>query len=438
MSAGGLLWFVLGLLTGVGAMFVTLPHLRGTDLGATPRRRALLGATVAAILVAGAAVALYSRTGSPQLATLSGAAVPVPVAHASAGANAGPADPMDAAIARLEQKLAQGGGSDADWALLAQSYDFVGRTDAVQLARAHKLPAGAPQSTPTAAGGSTSNVAERAASEAARYQAAVQRNPRDAQAWLALAESQRHARNLPEAAAAYAKAAQLNAMTADSWADYADVLAAVAGGSLVGAPADAIRSALRLDPRQTKGLWLDASLALEQRDYRGALSKWKKLRAVLPAESPDQRIVDANIAEAQQLASGAITRTEPAPSMGAASAAGAAAEVTGTVELAPALRSKVARGMTLFIYAKAPDAPGPPLAVLRTVVDTWPVRFRLDDGMAMMPTRRLSDFQTVIVEARVSRSGNALPAAGDLVATSPAIRPRDGRPVTLTISRELT
>jgi cytochrome c-type biogenesis protein CcmH len=76
--------------------------------------------------------------------------------------------------------------------------------------------------------------------------------------------------------------------------------------------------------------------------------------------------------------------------------------------------------------------------VLRTVVDSWPVRFRLDDGMAMMPARKLSDFQTVIVEARISRSGNALPAAGDFVATSPTIRPRDGRPVTLTISRELT
>jgi len=50
---------------------------------------------------------------------------------------------MNDVLARLETRLASQGGSDADWALLAQAYDFVGRGADATLARAHQLPASA-------------------------------------------------------------------------------------------------------------------------------------------------------------------------------------------------------------------------------------------------------------------------------------------------------
>src|SRR2546430_12409152 len=53
-------------------------------------------------------------------------------------------------------------------------------------------------------------------------------------------------------------------------------------------------------------------------------------------------------------------------------------------------------------------------SVLRTTAAAWPVSFHLDDSMAMMPSRRLSQFDKVVVEARISRSGQATPSAGDL------------------------
>ena len=42
--------------------------------------------------------------------------------------------------------------------------------------------------------------------------------------------------------------------------------------------------------------------------------------------------------------------------------------------------------------------------------------------MSMMPNAKLSSFPTVVVGARISKSGNAMPAAGDLEGLSPAVK----------------
>jgi cytochrome c-type biogenesis protein CcmH len=224
-------------------------------------------------------------------------------------------------------------------------------------------------------------------------------------------------------------------MSAQSWADYADVLGTLAGGSLGGEAGRAIDSALALDASNPKALWLKASQANEQRRFVEALGWWKKLRAVLPADSADARMVDANIAEASSLAAQPATVTSGAPAT-LASAPGSA-EVSGTVSLDARFASRVQSDAALFIYAKAADSPGPPLAVMRTTVATWPVSFRLDDSMAMIPSRRLSQFDRVVIEARISRSGQATPATGDLFVTSPVLHPAAGTRLALVINREI-
>jgi cytochrome c-type biogenesis protein CcmH len=64
-----------------------------------------------------------------------------------------------------------------------------------------------------------------------------------------------------------------------------------------------------------------------------------------------------------------------------------------------------------------------PLAIVRRPADGLPFEFRLDDSMAMQPAMRLSAFAQVVVGARVSRSGNATPQAGDLVGLSAVVAP---------------
>ena len=55
-----------------------------------------------------------------------------------------------------------------------------------------------------------------------------------------------------------------------------------------------------------------------------------------------------------------------------------------------------------------------PLAIVQRTVAELPVSVTLDDSMAMTPTMKLSNFTEVVVGARISKSGNAMPQAGDL------------------------
>jgi cytochrome c-type biogenesis protein CcmH len=349
---------------------------------------------------------------------------------------------MDAAVAALEARLARGGGSEADWTLLAQAYEFQGRSQDAQRARAHQITPSASlaQMSPAALLAAADEVEHRGPTatssappvSAAELQVRTQKNPRDAQAWAALAEERRKQRDNAGARDALQQLIALHAMTAQTWADYADVLASLNGGSLAGGAGEAIDKALALDPANTKALWLKASQAHEQQQFSAALQWWKKLRAALPPDSPDLRIIEGNIAEDTQLA-GLPPGTAPA-----AAAPTAGVQISGTVSIDAALAARVAPGSILFIYAKAADSPGPPLAVLRAAVSGWPVRFTLDDSMAMVPSRRLSQFDKVIIEARISRSGQAAPNSGDLFTTSAVLTPQDGKPLVLVINREIS
>jgi len=469
--------FFAGLLAGAVATLIA-PRLWRTASALAPGRvryQLIAGALASFALVAGI---IYLTIGSRHplgRQPMSGAA-PAAMGAANAESASGPAKSMQDAVAGLEARLARDGGSPGDWTLLAQAYDFMGRADDAKRARAKAgtpSPAASSAAGPATAGSAAAgpavwqmtagalSAAAAAADTGANARASAQgppaaqapvektspppasasdlerrvaANPRDAQSWLALADLRRGQRDYAGARSAYLKVVELRAMTAQSWADYADVLGSLSGGSLAGDAGHAIDSALALDSANPKALWLKASQANEQRHYSEALAWWQKLRAVLPADSADARMVDSNIAEARSLAG---QGQAPSPMTAAAANAGASAEVSGTVSLDQRFTNRVQSDATLFIYAKAADSPGPPLAVLRTTVGAWPVNFHLDDSMAMMPSRRLSQFDRVVIEARISRSGQATPASGDLYVTSPVLHPAPGTRLALVINREI-
>jgi len=75
----------------------------------------------------------------------------------------------------------------------------------------------------------------------------------------------------------------------------------------------------------------------------------------------------------------------------------------------------------VFVFARAVDGGRMPLAILRKQVKDLPLQFTLDDSTAMSPANALSGAKQVIVGARISKTGNAMPQPGDLAGQTLAV-----------------
>jgi hypothetical protein len=409
-------WFFAGVLVTLACLTLMLPWLRKIPrLGPLPAVPWQLAAG-AALMIA-VVLGLYRWLGRPDLAAQPAAHAPLAANSAAAlsgtANSASSAGSMDAAIASLQARLAKGGGSADDWELLAKSYDFLSRPEDAAKARAHQLPS-APGNA-AANGAAASNVPGAIAPTLSAESSQL----------IAKASRARQDKKLTDAAAIYAQLAARGQMSADAWADYADT-AATLRGKLVGEPETYIAKALALDPKHAKALWLKASADEEAGRFAAAALAWQRLLAVLPPDSADAKIVAANFQNDAKLSGGASAESPSAP---------AGTLVTGEASLAAALSAKAAPGATLFIVAKSVDSPGAPVAVLRSSVGTWPAKFTLDDSLAMIPGHNLSSAGRVTIEARISQSGQPLPAAGDLQGSSGVINPADRTPLKILIDR---
>ena len=239
--------------------------------------------------------------------------------------------------------------------------------------------------------------------------ARLEQNPNDGNGWAMLARSYAVLGRYNEALPAYEKAAGLLHNDPVLLVDYADVLATVNGKNLQGKPLELIQSALMIDPANIKGLNLIGMAAFQAGDYTHAVGYWEKLLKLVPPGSPVAKQINASIASAHARESG--KQPQPLP---AQSGIAGGAQISGVVRLSPALAGKVSPTDTVFVYAKAASGPPMPIAVIRAQVKDLPQKFILDDSMAMMPTMKLSNFQEVVVSAKVSKSGNATPQSGDL------------------------
>jgi cytochrome c-type biogenesis protein CcmH len=246
--------------------------------------------------------------------------------------------------------------------------------------------------------------------------------PDNVEGWIMLARSYNALGRYAEASKAYERLVGLMPNNADLLADYADTLAMAMNRSLQGEPEKIIERALAIDPKNIKAIALSGSVAFERRDYANAAARWQKILALVPADSDIAKSTANSIAEAQGLAGQKPTANaqaaEPVPVVATASA-----RVEGTVELDPALRAQAADTDSVFIFARAVDGPRFPLAVLRKKVKDLPLKFMLDDSMSMMPNAKLSNFAQVVVGARISKTGSATPAAGDLEGVTDAVSP---------------
>jgi cytochrome c-type biogenesis protein CcmH len=271
--------------------------------------------------------------------------------------------------------------------------------------------------------------------------ARLKEKPDDVAGWVTLARSYKTLGRFNEAAAAYARGGRLLDENAQLLADYAETLAQIAGGSLAGRPKELIEKALKLDADDPQVLLLAGAIASEEHNFAAAVDYWQRLLAQLDPNSEDSQMLAAAVAQARAAAGG----VKSPPTVGAtgaaakskekdkAAAGGAFTGVAGEVTLAPALAGRAAPDDVIFVFARAEDGERRPLAALRGKVGDLPLRFSLDDTAALPGGRKLSEVATVIVEARIARSGKAQSSSGDLYGRLSGVR--TGSKVSLVIDK---
>ncbi len=254
----------------------------------------------------------------------------------------------------------------------------------------------------------------------------MNKEPQNIEGWTQLGRAYALMQRFEEASRANQHAIAISPPNAQLLVDQADVLAMLQGKDTLGEPERLIVQALQLDPRNLKALTMAGSVAFERRDFAQAIQYWARALPMAPAGSDLANMLEGSLAAARSEAQ-ASGQTAPAPAGSPMGNAGAAAEatapvkatqLTGIVRLAPALASRVSPGDTLFIFARAAQGPRMPLAIVRATAQGLPLKFTLDDNTAMSPQTKLSQFEQVIVGARISKSGQALPQSGDLIGQS--------------------
>lgn len=264
----------------------------------------------------------------------------------------------------------------------------------------------------------------------AQLEAELQKQPNEPEGWRLLGKSYAALQRFDDAQKAFERAVQL--LPTD-----ADLLVEAAQARLFNNPerkldAQAIAlldQAVAINPEHQRALWFVGLAQRQEGKHAEAAKTWEPLLAKVDPNTAATLRTQINEARAD---AGLPPLADTAP---AASADTAPALLTVTVELAPALKDKLAPGDTLFVFARQIGGPPMPVAAKRLPVSAFPVTVPLGDGDSPMPTLKLSQLPQVQLVARIAKGSGPAAQTGDLEAAAVTADVKAGNTYTLTIDR---
>ena len=251
--------------------------------------------------------------------------------------------------------------------------------------------------------------------------ARLKQNPNDPQGWFMLGRSYMVMGRYGEASDAYAELQKLVGDQASVLLQHAQAKVMNNNGQWDSTTIAMLKKAMTLEPENPVGLSLSGLLAARQGEKELAIKMWRKAQTTMQAASEEYKELDRMIAS---VSGNAISNTRKTTTdqqikpnittVETQTTTTSAHAIEVKVSITPELKEKAGANQTIFIYAQALTGPPMPIAVARKKVSELPLVVTLDDTMAMMPTRKLSSFEKVRIAARISKTGSAMPAAGDL------------------------
>jgi cytochrome c-type biogenesis protein CcmH len=257
----------------------------------------------------------------------------------------------------------------------------------------------------------------------------LEREPDDLQGWLMLGRSYVVQGQYPLAARAYQRADRLaGGKDVEALTGWAEALILENEQEIEGRAGRLFEMALAIDPDSPKALFFGAVGAQRRGEIPQARQRFARLlelgapEDIRPAIEQQIAALDAQIggqpapagAAAPRQAAAPATRAAASPATGSSAAAAPAAvpAIRLRVVVTDGMRGAAAGTAALFVSARKPGQPGPPLAVKR-LAPTVPQDVELLPSDSMVPGLAFAAGDTVEVTARLSRSGTANAASGD-------------------------
>jgi cytochrome c-type biogenesis protein CcmH len=241
--------------------------------------------------------------------------------------------------------------------------------------------------------------------------------PNDIDGWLMLGRSYAALEKPAQALAAYQKAYDLSGgNNVDAAMGLGEAMIMVDERTLVGKAGELFEKVLVKEPNNPKALWYGAVGALTSGNLPLA---HERLQHMMTLDPPPQvrTIIERQLQDIEQQLS---TSGQSVPKVAANSAPKSPQEksqsnraITVQVSLSPKF-SNLDKKTPLFVLARDPNAPGPPLAAVRRVVGDLPLTIKITDNDAMMAGRGISSVPRVQVVARISKSGTPQAQPGDM------------------------
>lgn len=259
--------------------------------------------------------------------------------------------------------------------------------------------------------------------------------PDDVAGWKMLGRSYMNMQNFAGAANAFEKAMALESSgNAQTMVDLALALLNRDGSAIQGRPAALIENALALDPNNAAALFYSGVAAAEKGDTGTAADRWEVLLGLNPPEEI-RPLLEQRIAEWRGLPPPQMAVGQLAPEVQPA-AVPADAVVMARVSLSLEAMAAVTTNAFVFVIARDPAAPAPPIAVVRRQVSELPADIALGDAQSMVAGRNLSGFDSFELVARVSLSGGPGAQSGDWFG-SVIVTPSESNSVVLTIDQQV-
>ena len=252
----------------------------------------------------------------------------------------------------------------------------------------------------------------------AKLETHLREDPNDVTGWVMLGRSYVALERMDDAIVAYDHAHRLDAGNAEAALGLGEAMSLRAGGNITPEAAKLFEQALSLEPGNPKALLYGGFAAAARGDVAAARNRWLALKEMHPPAQIEQlldaRIAELGPAEAGNPPAAGSARAGSAAMVNATEGAASDADVSVNIRIAPAIKARLTREAPLFVFAREPGGKGPPLAAKRLTSAAIGTQIHLSAADSMLPGRVLTKGRRVSITARVSFSGQPLPAAGDL------------------------